>query len=119
MIEDYLSGGVLNNVIVARYGAVAGQQINDAALTGDTATINATLSDIRRNTTNENYSEGGDASVNGDLNPSLGSTSIFDNFVANIKGTFNNSIIPNIDKIIIAGAVVLVVFVLVKRESNK
>lgn len=83
-LTRYYIGGDLWAQVVTQYGAAAGDQIASAAQTGDGSIVNATLSDIRRGTTNANYSTGTAPGVNGSINPGLGSTSAADNFLEQI-----------------------------------
>ena len=82
--------GDLYLAINDRYGIAAADQADSAARTGNTATLNATLSDIRRGTTNFDYGNGGNPSINGHTNPALGGTSTLDNFATNIAATLRN-----------------------------
>lgn len=82
--------GDLYLAINDRYGIAAASQAEAAALTGNLATLNATLSDIRRGTTNFDYGTGGNPSINGQSNPALGGTSTLDNFATNLGNTLRN-----------------------------
>ena len=82
--------GDLYLAINDRYGYAAADQADAAARTGNIATLNATLSDIRRGTTNFDYGTGGNPSVNGQSNPALGGTSTLANFVENLGNTLRN-----------------------------
>lgn len=79
-LGDYAPGNAGYEAVANQYGWAAANDVYAAAMSGDEATVNATLSDIRRNTTNADYAWGGAASEYGGFSDNLGSDSTWGNF---------------------------------------